>query len=222
LGIILIAGIGYGAYYWQNQKSNIKDQNDISKIKDITPTTPPTPQSSDNPIVESSDETVDPTADLPAKDSSTEGWKTYENKDYGYEYKYPNTWQSSENTPSGADWVSMQSSSVFTKGAKYDHAVINGSYFNVGIEKLKDQTAQSLKAKIQIDYPDAEITTININGVNSIKGILPQRDDRGRAADDERIVYIPNNADSIYSVVLRSENDYTDLDQILSTFKFTK
>ncbi|KKP88067.1 MAG: hypothetical protein UR93_C0023G0021 [Berkelbacteria bacterium GW2011_GWA2_35_9] len=42
LGIIVLAGVAYGAYYYTNQNAKIKDQNDISKLKDTEIETPVT------------------------------------------------------------------------------------------------------------------------------------------------------------------------------------
>ena len=95
IGIIILAVVGYGGWWiWQNQKANIKNQNDISKVKDITPAT-------ETPIIATQEPTAttpDHAAGLSAKDSSTEDWKTYTaNPDneptfINYSIKYPSDW----------------------------------------------------------------------------------------------------------------------------------
>ena len=100
IGLVILAWVGHGGWWiWQNQKANIKNQNDISKVKDITPAT-------ETPIIATQEPTAttpDHAAGLSAKDSSTEDWKTYENKDYGFSFKYPKTVDAPERSIKGSE-----------------------------------------------------------------------------------------------------------------------
>jgi hypothetical protein len=137
---------------------------------------------------------------LPVQTQETDNWKTYTNKYYGFEFKYP----------SDLDFTGAEDFSVATinqKGRNDKSAEIS-LFINFNNKNI---TAESL-AK---DSPFLDsYTLMNINGIEVARS--KESGDGGSVVN----TYIPLQNKTYLLIGVRNE-DYTEVyDQILSTFKF--
>ena len=216
LGIMLLGAIGYGGWYlWQNQKSTIKNpmptgrqENDISKLKDTEIETPITVTPSTPTAEEPTTTAPDPTAD----------WKTYENKDYGFSFKYPEDFTPSERSK-GVD-------GLFTVDVDYPTGGLTRSMmvaiYNDTIEN-KIKWVESLGGyRSSIDEKIADLSWK--------KFIYDPKDDANATDQSKGKLYLIEKDNKTYRISTDYDiplEDYTlvetniIIDQILSTFKFT-
>lgn len=202
IGLVILGAVGYGIYYLKTQKSNVKSQNDNSKVKNVeTPTTPvatPTPITQ-QPIATT---TPDPTAD----------WKTYENKDYGFSFKYPRDWE--------YNVVSNKQVELNKIGKRL---VVEGSdMYTIGlfISNGMEDSIDGLYTDLIADTPKEAQATINKSVINSYSVVIVD-------TYLQIQTYFLKNKIS-YSFVIpkvMSTSEFNEsksiYDQILSTFKFT-
>jgi len=157
---------------------------------------------------------------------NSQNWKTYTNSDYGFEFKYPQTWQLNSDISPGATHLSVDFAKFASlvdnketcingvcsrKGPKEDQLIINQA--SIG-DEIK--TSSGLPGKV-----------VSIGGVKGFRylGYNPQA-----KAYSTGVVVFNSQVDRIelsMSITApdetQAENDELnkDFDQIISTFKFT-
>jgi preprotein translocase subunit YajC len=168
-----------------------------------------------------------PNCEFPPCPDQTADWKTYADSDYGFEFKYPQTWELNSDVSSSAIHLSVDFAKFASlvdnketcingvcsrKGPKEDQLIINQA--SVGDEIA---TSSGLPGKV-----------VSIGGVKGFRflGYNPQA-----KAYNTGVVVFNSQVDRIelsMSIAApdetQAENDKLnkDFDQIISTFKFTK
>jgi hypothetical protein len=157
--------------------------------------------------------------------ADTAGWKTYKNKEYGFEFKYPNDWQSITPLPhakfgeiaffrSTKTIESLERDASFSPGYTYDLVVYRwkslGDLFGGGT-KYSSLEAVFNDKNAQIDFrKDAELL---VNGVKVYKVTIG-----GNGVNRGAMV----EHDAIYRLSFELEHDDSTANAIISTIKFTK
>jgi len=150
---------------------------------------------------------VDPTADLPATDSSTEGWKTYENKDYGFSFKYPEGWILTDNYEGIVQLYNTSGQREGTELSESETKIVVYQYNDV-LENAINKNTNNVTIISRGAF--------NVAGKNGEKIIA-----KPELGSETTFVFFPNVDDSKTFEFVNME-DNNQLDQILSTFKFTK
>lgn len=190
---------GFGGYYLgrqssQSQKYVNDGQNQVSSA---------TVPQADNPTTNSSS-TPDQTAN----------WNTYIDDIYKFSFKYPSDWKlncTNANLPDG--WLDRNICDLVSPKALLDHGQIsNGSYFVVGVSKPNPNYANFSE---YLDYSSKQygytFMDRKINNINGKIGLTKNKETNYLFERNGHII----NANWIYS------ETPDDINQILSTFKFT-
>ena len=191
IGLVVLAGIGYGTYIVGKSEilnsrsetnSNVINSN-IETPVTVTPSTPTT----EEPTATT---TPDPTAD----------WKTYENKEYGFSFKYPK------------DYVVVSYPGTFSEnelqlvwdpqcsGTKFYGLAINMNHFIPGTMNEPLPLSGTKSGPTYTFYNDDHLIYIT----------------ESTSCRKNQVV-----SDNIQTKNQTSSIDTEELDQIVSTFKFT-
>lgn len=168
-----------------------------------------------------------PTPD--AASVSTADWKTYQNKGYGFEVKYPNEYSVKESKEKNYWYVTA----YLTNGYENIPELMNISIENITqksdtFEKIIDlqkQGAVSNEREYGNGYKvDLKFDYVNIDGIRSLKVSWAwNKVPPGMAAVKDSTSYFLYHNDKLYSLAIlgleRSERRSLS-NQILSTFKF--
>lgn len=196
VGILVIIGIAGGAYYLgKSQNSQPKSQ---SQVVSQTPT-------------------PSPNANLvPNASAETANWKTYINDTYAFQIKYPEKFNLNENIRKENFYdnlvsISYQNTKIISIRAIYDIDIYeNTKTQDVAIREVVDSGFKY------------NITTALISGYNSTITIL----EKSQPLDNlslkfHTIATIAHPKKNLFIEISSSLNK-EELDQILSTFKFTQ
>ena len=231
LGIVLLGAVGFGGYWYGNQKANIKNQNDNSKVKEIVPTT-------QTPSLSTNGEPSTPTTQQPSATTPdpTASWKTYENINYNYLIKYPNDFKLMMAGEGGepidaiykANEIYVTDNKNKTLGIKIITCTNDvGITFENVSKSLEFQNSQNdILSKKQHIIDDLDAYTIQTQKGYQLdicsqgySGSLDVKSEPPFASPANQTVIVREKY-----VIIINEFPGTDkiLDQILSTFRFTK
>ncbi len=146
--------------------------------------------------------------------TSTTEWQTYTNSKYSYSIKYPNNFSPKDITETITSGAVEQNKYYLNIVSFDDKGKKIG--FSINIESLTPEQIYE-KTGYSISYSQKEDYVLD-----DIKGIKIFSNDPVREDNSKRIeaVVIANNSQTY--VISRGNIDYTQFDQILQTFKFTK
>jgi hypothetical protein len=164
---------------------------------------------------------------IPRFSGETADWKTYANNDYGFEFKYPQTWQLNSDVSSGAIHL-------YVDFAKFSSLIDNKETCINGICSRKSPT-EDQRIINQASVGD-EIETnsglpgkvVSIGGVKGFRylGYNPQAKayNTGVVVFNSQVDRIELSMPIAATNETQAENDKLnkDFNQIISTFKFTK
>jgi|GEM_PF-4048001 len=108
IGIILILVIIVGGFTWWQYSEIEKEEAEVSEVQ--------TPEK---------EEVKDETAGLPSIASATEGWQTYRNEEYGFEVKYPTNDYSFTTGLCHSAWFAEKENCISIKFSQNDECSIN-------------------------------------------------------------------------------------------------
>lgn len=194
VGVLLLGGVSYGVYY---------------KVSN-------TSQQVENKVVNTNNSQVLPNTNADvntntSKTSDTSDWKTYKNDKQGFELKYPNGWNTEESQNEAINAFSVEIKNAAQEKPKFLISVNPGG---VGYEYLETINTE----KVLIDGSSANKISFSADsdsalgcGSKGIKGFRMYFDDK-----------INSNDFWIWGTFCQGGLDYTtNINQILSTFKFT-
>lgn len=192
---------GFGGYYLGKQSS--QSQKYVNSGQNQVPSTT-TPQAN-NPA---------PTTNPSSTPDQTANWKTYIDDIYKFSFKYPSDWKlncTNTNLPDG--WLDRNICDLVSPKALLDHGQIsNGSYFVIGVSKPNPNYANFSE---YLDYSSKQYGyTFMDRKINSINGKI------GLTKNKETNYLFERNGHIINANWIYSETP-DDINQILSTFKFT-
>lgn len=168
-----------------------------------------------------------PTAAPAATTDPTVNWKTYTNTKYNFSIQYPKEWyiQATVQNTDGAGYANVTGKddiiSIFlNKSSPVKPAI------NIGVQKLvgtleqwvaKDQ--QTMEISHNPDYQEIKQYEVSLNGIKTL--VL-----EATRGDNHTKTYYFKSENENYFISIAEWNtvnvDKSNLDQILSTFKFTK
>jgi len=155
--------------------------------------------------------------------NQTADWKTYTNKEYGFEIKIPKDWffgningKNDLVDFSPVDFSTVNKSGEKTVGKDFTDSSI-GEYFNIYQNIIRLRVSESpADCKKDDSTLDAEKTIIA--GINGCRVKISV----GNWADDENIVPLADGKNSLFIEHVDSSDSQNIFNQIISTFKFTK
>ena len=143
----------------------------------------------------------------------TANWKTYTNNEYGFEFKYPDTLQITEES---------DQRNFDLRPEDPNNELFN--WFSLHLADKRDR--QIFNFSVSINHPGLGFggtetvskTTVTIDGVNANKEIFQEIG--GEYKGEKMVLYTFNKSGNGYMVL--GTGTYELADTILSTFKFTK
>lgn len=158
-----------------------------------------------NPATPVAELTRTPSASVTATPDPTAGWKTYTNTQYGFEVKYPADWKEIVGTASQATLSKV--SLVKPAGPSEEFPdTLDISVLSLTVERLFSEAHPSYR----------NIESVQFAGISAQKFNNAPLEPMGRA--DHTLIAVPRNG----SLILLDYQTDADVDQILSTFKFTR
>ncbi|MBI5448804.1 hypothetical protein HY948_00600 [Candidatus Gottesmanbacteria bacterium] len=193
---------GFGGYYLGKQSLLSQKYVNDRQNQVYSTTTPQT-----NNLI--------PTANPSSTPDPTVNWKIYVDDIYKFSFKYPSDWKlncTNTNLPDG--WLDRNICDLVSPKALLDHGQIsNGSYFVVGVSKPNPNYANFSE---YLDYSSKQygytFMDKKINNINGKIGLTKNKETNYLFERNGHII----NANWIYS------ETPADINQILSTFKFTQ
>lgn len=229
VAVLTVAGVGYASLVVWRERVSIDTKGLISREK---------PTREGQPMVE----LPSPTEAAAPSLLDTSNWKTYRNEVVGFELKYPQAF--------GKPYVST-ATDVPTPGLDGGTRNINGTEDNTTISFDKPSTYKSNGGRIQLilfpysstldelrddpyaspyyfdyDSPTKKVKDFFIDGkeaswyITTKNKIGPNNDNNQGAESDMEIFFIGNG--HAFILQARLDHDREELEQMLSTFKFTR
>jgi len=194
--ITLVLGIAAGLF-----SAKFLNQSQLQSQLPPTPTLTPSPSTA--PLPE-----VDPTAN----------WEIYTNNIYKFSFKYPSEWQLSCTEPKDNNWLDATICQLTAPNTQLDHGYLSkGAYVAVGISKPTPKYS-SLKEYVTDSVNRGYMSSPKT--YNNVSGYLLSPPESPKTYSNfvfESKGYIIN----INWVPIDENNqNYSTIDQILSTFKF--
>jgi hypothetical protein len=192
--LILLVLVGIGLYYFGTKnKQSLPSNGKTVPVASVQP--------SSNPVIETT------------SDPATANWKTYTDENYKFSFKYPSDWKINCPALPTTNWYDRNICDIISPKAFAESGeVSNGSYFIVGVSKPNPNYSsfnQFLEYSKQYGYVYENKQINNIDGkLATIKG-------------KETNYIFERNGNYINITWLYSDNSKM-VDQILSTFQFTK
>lgn len=139
----------------------------------------------------------------------TVNWKIYTGN--GFSFKYPQDWLSSSNKVQSPDY-------------KADHGLLAGGDFYIDSDPVQGQTLENVVVQTKQYNPNATTTSIKFLNYDAVSVSIPPEQEMGQYWPSRTIYFIKD--DRLFHITMETYgskmNDYlVQLDQILSTFKFT-
>lgn len=194
--------VGGGIYWWANQKQT-KLNNEISSLRTQI------------------DQLKQGSVPTPTPKDETDSWRTYQNKKYGFEVRYPLSWFFIDCNSSYIGFSYSQSNlpACFTDQNQphINIKVTEGS--TVGIEKYIEDAQHSID-----NYSKALITVNDNISATKFTGLVKSEEGPGPTGGLQTIKVLFSHNNNIYQVYYYGldNKDYSQIfDQILSAFKFT-
>jgi len=227
-GILVVGGVSFGSYYlWQNAAEKVSQNATPSPIVSTTPF----------PTISASPSTTP---------DETTGWQTYKNEQYGFEVKYPSDWKISINdqiplgvninitkkvVTDGNAIVSIYPSGYPSEGTYRGRGQVSEfkmpqtDFKNVYDNILRDGTVWArVIGDSLLKKDDCSISTWNSCGF--IEAYIEIKNEKTFCEKDGKLVDLSIEQcdphfgyDVLYDGSI-NKNDWSAIDQILSTFKF--
>ncbi|MGD0977257.1 MAG: hypothetical protein ABR875_03120 [Minisyncoccia bacterium] len=135
----------------------------------------------------------------------TSSWKTYTNSQYGFEFKYPSNY--SEVLPAPGGGVNPEGYTSFIAGSKSTTFHLNFTKFSGSVSELVALNKQQKAFSVQFSSPQTITEQKTINNLDITW------------YDNNQVYFVSNG----FGFMLFSDDkNVSMIDQILSTFKFTK
>lgn len=224
LSVLLTAMIvGSAVYFWQKSANKKIINNLEQKISSLEKQVPAiksdvaTPQPISSP-------SLSPKYTSPSEIDETVDWKTYENKNLGYKFKYPQDWSLQNKQPDSA--IGMSDDITF-EVAENDRLLVR--FFTYQDSKVVGKTAeehlQYYRSLAESSDGSTYMTVSSVNKVinQNIEGIEIFI---GGADVGKRVVFDKNKILFVFSpsIMAMSPDEQseieTTLDQVLTTFEF--
>ncbi len=148
-------------------------------------------------------------------------WKTYRNEKYGFEFQYPVSWKFSEFGNAGEIYSPDFSSEYNHRSIKSGTVITVADYG----ETYRDDSVNTLNELVKIqtdDAPNIKVTFIKVNGSNAVQFKHSVGENNNT---HDVILIVENGREYIINQQYKKNSiqPYNEvLDQIISTFKFTK
>lgn len=191
--------VGGGVYAWQKSSLQSTEKSLQQQITDLQNQIANL-QKPTQPIVTTPEKTQEPTQ--PADE--TANWKTYQNKDLGFELKMPS-------------YVSVDKEF----NDQYNRLVIFKSEKGNFEVRLREGKTTSLDKYYYLDFPVSFRSTLG--GKEALVFEAPNGYCDGPGCSDPFIAYSTKNGDDFYNLVFGGDVELSETEKsILSSFKFTK
>lgn len=207
LGIILVLVLAGALFAWEKKGENIEPAP-VSPIQPlpVIPTTLPTPtQPTSYPL--------QPTHSSSTPYQKPEGWKTYENKEFGFALEYPNNLEIVEGETGYTPQI---------KGHYINFILPSGPSIIFAVEifnaKLNETAVQVYSRITELDLTAFSKTKIRVAGIDA--DYYTNLPSEGGGASREEILLVHDN--KFYGIVHYIYEDDKIFNLILSTFRFLR
>lgn len=165
LHFVFVAGLAYGAYYYNGVIKNLKDSNSVLEEKLGLMMGTSTDANSNENSNASASSSCNETLTVAERDKIT-GWKSYSNATYKYSLKYPKTWTVTENSADNVTLAGTDSGERVSMQIKVGEKAIAG-FAEYALESTKEVTMGCEKST-QTTYSADDSLVLIVNNFSHI------------------------------------------------------
>lgn len=207
VALIAILAAVYFAYGNKTADQTLSNQNAVANMN-----TPPVNTNVNKPA--NSNQANDPTSN----------WKSYNNSKYNVQFRYPQNWHLIQEGPNiAATFLAWFSNYSNTDEYDLGNMPTDLESFNFSIDSPSDTNSTLDDFKPQPDHPYKLVSFTKFFTTDGLEGRkMVQYSDDHPVGNRTSIFFFKNGNKATFSLGIESEDQTKLLEQVASTFKFTK